>query len=130
MLIIDTHIWIKWIIEGGKTLPPSIIARLESEDRVCISAVSCLEVAWLVRNGRIELPMDIDQWIQNSLEPAGIECLPVTCRIAQSSAELPQHHKDPSDRIIIATAIAHNSSLASLDGVFPAYKEISSLLVS
>ena len=130
MILLDTHIWVKWILEGGNALPTSITTRVESEDRVCISAISCLEMAWLVRNGRIELPMPLEQWIRDSLEPAGIECLPVTCRIAQYSADLPQHHKDPSDRIIIATAIVHQSLLASLDGLFPAYKEISSLLVS
>ena len=130
MILPDTHIWVRWIIDGGKTLPRRIVDRVEPEDKVCISAIFCLEMAYLVRNGKIELPMPLEQWIQASLEPAGIDCLPVSCQIAQTSVELPQHHKDPSDRIIIATALNYQASLASLDGIFPKYKEIAASLVS
>jgi PIN domain nuclease of toxin-antitoxin system len=130
MILLDTHVWVKWIMDGGKTLPQEMVARLETEDRACISAISCFEMAYLVRNGKIELPMPLEKWIQSSLEPAGIECLPVTCQIAQSSVNLPQHHKDPADRIIIATALNYQASLASLDSVFPKYEEIALLLVS
>ena len=130
MILVDTHVWVRWIMNGGTTLPHEMAARLETEDRVCISAISCLEMAYLVRNGKIELPMPLEQWIQASLEPADIECIPVTCQIAQSSVNLTQHHKDPSDRIIIATALHYQASLASLDSIFPKYREIAGLLVS
>jgi len=60
MILLDTHIWVKWILEGGSALPASITARIESEDRVCISAISCLEMAWLVRNGGQQRPATLD----------------------------------------------------------------------
>ncbi|MEZ5600631.1 MAG: PIN domain-containing protein [Candidatus Competibacteraceae bacterium] len=55
------------------------------------------------------------------LSPAGIN-LPVSWEIALHSAQLPEHHRDPADRIIIATALAYDARLASLDGVFHAMR--------
>ncbi len=40
------------------------------------------------------------------------------------AANLPEHHRDPADRMIIATALHHGIQLASLDGNFPAYQEV------
>jgi PIN domain nuclease of toxin-antitoxin system len=45
------------------------------------------------------------------------------------SAKLPEHHRDPADRMIIATAIHHDIKLASLDGAFPAYQEVAAQLI-
>lgn len=129
MIVIDTHIWVKWIMEGGPALPASITHLIESDEQVCVSAISCLEISWLAENGRLELPVPLAQWLRDSLHPAGIEPLPVTCEITRHSAELPWHHKDPADRIIMATAIVHQARLASLDTQFPLYREVADLLV-
>ncbi len=129
MIVIDTHIWVKWIMEGGQNLPASIADRIEHDEQVCISAISCLETSWLVANGKLELPVPLQQWLYDALLPAGIEPLPVNCEIARCSVELPWHHKDPADRIIIATAIVYKANLASLDTQFPHYQDVAALLV-
>jgi PIN domain nuclease of toxin-antitoxin system len=53
-----------------------------------------------------------------------VKVLPITCDISCLVGTLPEHHKDPADRIIIATAICHNLKLMSLDSIFPAYEEL------
>lgn len=53
----------------------------------------------------------------------------VTCEIANRAAMLPEIHRDPADRIIIATALVHGMKLASLDSIFPNYKELQNRLV-
>jgi PIN domain nuclease of toxin-antitoxin system len=55
-----------------------------------------------------------------ALTNSGVESLPLTCEIAQRAVELPDIHRDPADRMIIATAVVHNARLASIDSVFPA----------
>jgi PIN domain nuclease of toxin-antitoxin system len=50
--------------------------------------------------------------------------------INQDSANLPQHHRDPADRLIIATALEHRYSLLSVDSKFELYTELADLLVS
>jgi PIN domain nuclease of toxin-antitoxin system len=56
--------------------------------------------------------------------------MPITAPIAIHAGLLPYHHKDPADRLIIATAIHHDMKLVSFDGAFPAYIELKDLLIS
>lgn len=79
--------------------------------------------------GKLELPLSLDEWFSEALAGSNVECLPVTCEIAQQSVALQNIHKDPADRIIIATAIRHDALLASLDSVFPSYPEIVGRLI-
>ena len=50
--------------------------------------------------------------------------LPITPQIAGMAVDLPEHHSDPQDRIIIATALAHEEQLMSADRTFPLYEEL------
>ena len=54
----------------------------------------------------------------------------ITPHIAKLAAELPQHHRDPQDRLIIATALANKATIISADGKFPLYVEIKELLLN
>ena len=130
MIVIDTHIWIDLIMRGPSALPAGIAAALTSESRIGVSAISSLEVVYLVKRQRIELPLPTREWLREALAPSGIESLPMTAEIAAASAELPEHHKDPADRIIIATALAYDAKLASVDGMFPLYSELAGRLLS
>lgn len=58
-----------------------------------------------------------------------IQVLPVDRPIAIKASQLPEHHRDPADRIIIATALIHEASLVSLDSVFPRYEELKDRLI-
>ncbi|EAW33944.1 PIN domain-containing protein [Lyngbya sp. PCC 8106] len=49
--------------------------------------------------------------------------------IAIKASQLPEHHRDPADRIIIATALIYDASLVSLDSMFPQYAELKGRLL-
>ncbi len=129
MIVIDTHIWLDWIIQAGAGLPANIAETLCTAPRVGVSAISSFEVIYLVKRKRIELPLPPREWLEEALSGSGIESLPMTAAIAAMSAELPEHHKDPADRIIIATALAYDAKLASLDGMFPVYEALQGRLL-
>lgn len=129
MIVLDTHIWVNWIIGGDTSLPKTVVDALQSEDRWAISAISCFELSLLVKRGKLELPIPTAEWIIEATTNSGIELLPLTCEIAQQSVLLSDIHRDPADRIIIATAIAHNAKLASVDSVFPNYPELQNHLI-
>ncbi|MDZ7584638.1 MAG: PIN domain-containing protein [Thiobacillus sp.] len=76
------------------------------------------------------MPLPIGEWLVEALSASGVDCLPVTCEISRLSVALQDIHKDPADRIIIATAIAHDALLASVDSVFPAYPELAGRLIA
>lgn len=83
-----------------------------------------------MKRKRIELSLPPRVWIRKALGPSGIESLPITDDIAAVSAELPEHHKDPADRLIIATTLAYDAHLVSLDGMFPLYEVLQGRLLS
>ena len=129
MLVLDTHIWIWWINQTPKRLPIEIVKLIEQTELVAISAISCFEVTWLSDHERIHLEIPVQEWIYQATEDAQIFCLPISCKIASLAAALPEHHKDPQDRIIIATAITHETQLVSADNKFDEYQEIRELLI-
>ena len=130
MIVLDTHIWHWWVNSIPGKLPPVLLKRLGSEVEIGVSIMSCVEMAWLVRRGRIELPCSIREWFDLALTASAIQCLSLTPDIAALAAELPEHHKDPADRLIIATALAHSAELVSFDDQFPLYDELQGRLVT
>lgn len=129
MIVLDTHIWLWWVNEDISALEPARVEQIEHGDLVAVSAISCFEVAWLAHHGRIVLPCDKEEWFEKALDGSGIVLLPVTPKIAALAVELPEHHSDPQDRIIIATALAHDAKLISLDRKFPKYAELTGRLL-
>ncbi|MFP5500846.1 MAG: type II toxin-antitoxin system VapC family toxin [Candidatus Sericytochromatia bacterium] len=129
MILLDTHVWIWWVNGLLERIPQAERELIAQAPMLAVSVMSCLEMAWLVRRGRIELEIPLAQWFDLALEGSEIQLLPLTPRLAERAAELPEHHKDPADRVIIATAIEHRYRLISLDEKFPLYMELGELLL-
>jgi len=129
MIVLDTHIWLWWINRDPSRLKPAWTARIESAEPVGVSAISCFEIAWLTHHGRIELPIPEDDWFDKALAGSGIALLPITPRIARTAVQLPEHHRDPQDRLIIATPLVHDAVLISVDEKFSAYAELTGRLI-
>ncbi len=129
MIVLDTHIWHWWINQIPGHLSDADKTLIECADVVAVSAISCFEMAWLASHGRIDLDMSFEAWL-NLVESAEIvRFLPVTPRIAAAAVALPEYHKDPQDRIIIATALHHGAKLMSFDSQFPKYRELDGCLL-
>ncbi len=75
----------------------------------------------------IKLPPE--KWIDVGLSETHMTCLPIDQKIAVLAANLPDHHRDPADRIIIATAITHGAKLISFVKQFREYDELHGLLL-
>ncbi len=128
--MLDTHIWVRWILNDN-TLPQAIIDIIEADDAdLAVSAISTWEVVLLKKRKRIELPLPVDEWLEEALLGSGVQSLPMSSKIAYLAGSLPEHHKDPADRIIIATSILNNMQLISFDTAFPFYTELKGRLIS
>lgn len=125
MLMLDTHIWIYW--QNNQALPTAIINKIQTADKLAISAISCWELAQLIRKKRIILPIPVKEWVE--LATMNIEILSLNKEIALLAETLAFHHKDPADRFIIATSLFYQMPIISLDTIFPQYEEISHLLI-
>ena len=129
MIILDTHIWHWWINQIPEKLSAATIALIEEAEEVCVSTISCFEMAWLVRHARIDLGMSFDEWLADVEASECVHFLPVTVKIAARAVALSEHHKDPQDRIIIATALVHDAQIISFDAAFPVYQELQGRLI-
>lgn len=129
VIILDTHIWVWFLTQEFERFPAYWRDEIETAEQVGISPISCFEVALAHQRGRLELPCKVDFWLQEALEPSGISLLPITAEIAYRAVNLSPIHRDPFDRLIIATAINANAKLASIDSMFSRYSELNSILM-
>jgi PIN domain nuclease of toxin-antitoxin system len=129
MIVLDTHIWFRWLTPDDKPLKRSWRDAIAEAKLIGVSAVSCFEAAWLVQHDRVEISMALEEWFEVALDGSGVSLLPITPSVAQLAVELPEHHRDPFDRLIIATAIVNDARLISADGHFPAYEQLEGRLI-
>jgi PIN domain nuclease of toxin-antitoxin system len=122
LILLDTHIWVRWLLPDHP-LPARLVHQIEAAESVAVCAISCWEVGMLVERGRLSLPLPVSAWITEASVGSGVEILPLDCVPAHNAAALPQHHRDPADRLIIAAAIQLDATLISLDDRFPDYFE-------
>jgi len=129
VILLDTHIWFWVMTEDFERFPPHWREEIETAEEVGISAISCYEIALALKRVRLELPCPILEWFEEALTPSGITLFPLTPRITARATELSNIHKDPFDRLIIATALEYRAKIASIDRFFLQYPEIKHCLL-
>lgn len=130
MIVLDSHIWFWWINQEHHRFPALLLHQIENADRVGVSPVSCFELALAHKKDRLELPIPPSEWFGLALHRSDVELLPFSEKIALCAVGLTDIHRDPFDRIIIATALQLEAQLASLDGLFGSYPELNGCLLS
>lgn len=60
MIVLDTHIWVNWILGGDAALTPAVVNAMQTESRCAVSAISCFEVSLLESGGKLELPLPVN----------------------------------------------------------------------
>lgn len=116
-LLLDTHVFLWWRLNSPRLgeAPRQAIADAE---RVFVSVASAWEVAIKIGLGRLRLP----ERFEAGVEASGFEKLSVTFAHAEAVSDLPHHHRDPFDRLLIAQArleqlelVSHDARLARYD---------------
>jgi len=115
VILLDTHAVIWFAIGQGLGKQSQRIAKKAlAEDRLVISAFSFWEMAMLMSKKRLRSFKSASEQ-RAKLLTAGLRELPLTGEIAILAAELENLNGDPADRIIAATAIAHDATLMTAD---------------
>ena len=119
LLLLDTHILVRWRIEPERLSRPQSRALQEQERRgspLAISAITLWELAKLAEHGKLEVDSALDEWLSQVENDPLIEVLPITARIAAQSVQLGAGFpRDPADQIIVATALCHGLRLLTAD---------------
>ena len=112
--LFDTHAAL-WIAEASPRLSPRVraLARSHEAGAFGLAAISLLEIARKAHDGEIVLTPDPADWLDDLAHRFHV--WPVTPQIAWRSVELDWAHKDPADRLIVATALEHRLTLVTHD---------------
>jgi PIN domain nuclease of toxin-antitoxin system len=120
-LLLDTCAFI-WAISQPDRLSQKAREALENEENALfVSAISGLEIATKRGIGRLELDGETADAIAQGLSEYGVVALPVSMSQAVMAGELPFHHKDPFDRVIIAQAKSESLVIVTPDAAFSRY---------
>ncbi|QDS86155.1 PIN domain protein [Rosistilla ulvae] len=116
-LLLDTHVVLWWLDDPNLLSDDARNAIAEPANQVFFSAVVAWEIAVKRSLGKLTAPADIASAIAN----AGFDELPVKSDHAWAVESLPNHHRDPFDRMLIAQAMREDYTLVSRDTAMPAY---------
>jgi len=110
-----------WLGMGGGDLTSEARRRISVAAQLFYSPISLWEITRLQREGKIVLPNTPDQFIADLADAYGLSSIPPSDDVMIRTAQLPDHHRDPADRMIIATALMHDLIVVTGDGKFAQY---------
>lgn len=119
-LLLDTCALV-WLGMGGGDLSSDAKRRIESAPALCHSSISAWDIARLAKEGKIGLAVPPGEFLSDLAKHYGLVSLPPDDETMLRAAQLPDFHKDPADRIIIATALLRDLTVVTGDARFPAY---------
>ncbi len=124
-LLLDTHVVI-WLLEGDNKLSNTAKIHIENVDNeVFVSVISLFEIAIKVKIGKLSFDKKIKDVVKE-LDNQGIKLLPLSDNHIENYQSVPlfPEHRDPFDRILIATALHEELSIITIDEKFENYKNI------
>lgn len=119
-LLLDTHIFL-WYLAASRKLPKPVLNRIEIADAVFISAASIWEASIKIKQGRLQASTDS---LIFGIASSGFIELPITATHSALAANLPEHHRDPFDRMLIAQAMSEPLKLLTADRLLRQYSEL------
>ncbi|GEM90596.1 type II toxin-antitoxin system VapC family toxin [Oceanithermus desulfurans] len=120
-LLLDTHAFLWWISDDPRLSPAAREAIADGASEVYLSAVSVWEMVIKMGLGRLELPEDLESFLARQLQANGFRPLAMTLPHALAVRHLPDVHKDPFDRLLVAQARHEELVLISGDEAVQRY---------
>ncbi len=119
-VVLDTHVFLWAALEPKRLSGKLRRLLLEGDQRAILSVASIWEIAIKVNFGKLPIPKPTE-WLRASIADLNLMILPVRENHAIRTLTLPDHHKDPFDRIIVAQAIEEELAIATVDDQLKRY---------
>lgn len=114
-LLLDTHAFIWWDSEPAKLSPQALALCQDRQHLLLLSVVSLWEIQIKLQLGKLKLALPLKEIVEGQQRTNNMEILPVTLAHVLTLENLPVHHKDPFDRLLVAQAIVEEAVLISGD---------------
>lgn len=121
-LLLDTHVWLWTLLAPERLGTGAQDALSDTDNALLFSAASAWEIAIKYRTGRLRLPDSPDRFVPERLLRDGIGVLPVGIAHALRVADLPDHHRDPFDRLLVAQTQLEQLTLVTADDLVLTYE--------
>lgn len=109
--LLDTHVLLWWLADDKKLSPEHRAVIADPDNEIFVSAIVVAEVAIKASLDKLQAPGGLDAAVRES----GFRELPFTAAHAEVLRELPWHHRDPFDRMLVAQAISERFDLLTVD---------------
>jgi PIN domain nuclease of toxin-antitoxin system len=119
-LLLDTHVWL-WLQTAPERLGAALPAVEDPANELLLSAASAWEIAIKWQLGKLPLPEPPATYLADRMATSGVRALPVSHAHAAAVAELPRHHSDPFDRLLLTQAGAEGATLVTADTALDPY---------
>ena len=120
-LLLDTCTFI-WLSAEPRKLSAKAKRLLRGDDvKMMLSDLSVLEICFKQSSGKLQLPMAAADWIEEQSELWELEKLPISRSVIYRASELAMIHRDPFDRLLVATALEYRATILSPDKAVAAY---------
>lgn len=129
MIALDTHALVWWVADPSQ-IPGKARrltqAALDRNEKLQLSSISLWEIALLLERGRLRLSVDSDTWLAAIQSLPFVNWIAVDNAIALRSVRLDRFpHRDPADRMIVATALVIGATLVTGDRRLRGYASLS-----
>lgn len=119
--LLDTVIWL-WSVGDAQRIGRAGLEVLrDGRSQIYLSAASVWEIAIKAKLGKYKLPEAPGPYVRSRMAAQGILALPITHNHSLGVYDLPLHHQDPFDRLLIAQALAENMVILTSDRIFKDY---------
>jgi PIN domain nuclease of toxin-antitoxin system len=125
-VLLDTHVAV-WAATTPERLGPARESLADADQRL-LSAVSIWELAIKQRLGKLSLGSDVGAWSRRVTRELVLDHLPVTADHAAAVEHLPDVHRDPFDRLLVAQAVAEGAVLLTADVRLTGYGDVVRLI--
>ena len=115
--MLDSHVLL-WFAQDNSALSPEIVRAIRDEASLPVISVASV---WELEMKRVKGTLDVPADMGARLNPAGFDLLDVTLAHVVRAAELPAHHRDPFDRMLVAQAQAEGLTLVTADAAIERY---------
>lgn len=109
-LLLDTHV-VLWELEGSREVSRAAQQAIEQATQILFSVVSFAEIGVKPATGKLSVPRDLREHVLRS----GVQILPLDVDHGLAVADLPMHHRDPFDRLLIAQARSEHLTIITAD---------------
>ncbi len=121
-VLVDTHVWL-WLQSDPDRLPASVRDMVEDRGvELLLSAASAWEIAIKYRLGKLLLPQEPATYVPDRMRRSGTTPLSVEHAHVLRVSELPDHHRDPFDRLLVAQAQILDVPIVTADSQFERYQ--------